>query len=449
MAQRITAIILLLLGAYLGYFVFASEDNPESNFPFHYGLDLNGGTHLTYRADTSQIDPLDREGAMNSLRQTVERRVNLFGVSEPIVHVEEGSIFGSEEDEDRLIVELPGVTDVTEAIEAIGKTPVLEFKLSSGDIEALETLANLTASSTEEEILAAVDKAYLPTGLTGAYLDRAQLVFDHVSGAPVVSLDFNREGGDLFKKVTEDNIGRVIAIFLDGQIISAPVVQQKITNGQAQITGNFTIDEARSLAEDLNFGALPVPIEILNTQTIGPSLGHVTLERGVSALMWAFILIFIFLIVWYRLPGLVAVISLAIYLAIMLTLFKLIPVTLTSSGIAGFILSLGMAVDANILIFERLKEELRERSSLRESVIEGFKRAWAPIRDGNLSSIISAIVLFWLSGTSLVKGFALVFGIGVLVSMITAITVSRTFLLALSSEKMPSKYFRPSFGNRK
>lgn len=445
MKFKVTALVLILFGAYLGYFIYASENNPEAKFPFFYGLDLDGGTHLTYRADTSQIPETEIDSAMDSLRQTVERRVNVFGVSEPIVHVENGSVFGNNEDDHRLIVELPGITDVTEAIDAIGKTPVLEFRLA-GTGTSTDALLALNASSTEEEIAAAVDTAYKSTGLTGAYLKRALLQFDQVTGEPIVSLEFNKEGSDLFSDITRTHVGRILAIFLDGQILSAPVIRQEITNGNAQISGNFSIPEAKQLVQDLNFGALPLPVEVISTQTIGPSLGHQTLVKGVQALTWAFIIIAIFLIVLYRLPGLIASVSLFIYVALMLTLFKLIPVTITASGIAGFILSLGMAVDANILIFERLRDEMNVRNDLRESIIQGFKRAWLPIRDGNISSIISAVVLYWLSGTSLVKGFALVFGIGVLISMLTAVAVSRTLLLALYSEKISPKVFVPTFG---
>lgn len=442
MKFRLSAIVLIILGAYLGFFIFNSETNPDSRFPFRYGLDLDGGTHLTYGADTSALQAGDVDGAMNALRETVERRVNIFGVSEPIVHIERGSVFSGDKEENRLIVELPGVTDVTEAIDAIGKTPTLEFKLPT---TTPDIFSSLTASSTPEEVAALLQRSYAPTGLTGAYLKRASLVFDNINGQPVVSVEFNSEGTKLFAEITKANIGRPVAIFLDGVAISEPVVQQAITNGSAQITGNFTIPEAQTLVRDLNFGALPLPIELISTQTIGPSLGHATLEQGVRAMLWAFALIFIFLILLYRLPGLIASVALCIYGIIMLSLFKLIPVTLTSSGIAGFILSLGMAVDANILIFERMKEEMAGKSELKDAVINGFKRAWLSIRDGNLSSIISAVVLYWLSGTSLIKGFALVFGIGVLVSMLTAIIITRTFLLALTTERTPRWLFKPTF----
>lgn len=458
---RIWAVILVIIGGALGLFVFKSEQGDNERMKFQYGLDLDGGTQLIYRADTSSVAEYDVAESMDTLRQVIERRVNIFGVSQPSVLVEKGSVFGAEEDQQRLIVELPGVTDVTEAINAIGQTPLLEFKLQTGTssvarVEELlaqaaeieEGYASSSATSTEdiqEDILAALDAQYEVTGLTGGLLKRSQLGFDPISSEPMVMLDFNSEGSKLFAEITGNNIGGILAIFLDGVPISTPVIQQAIHGGTAQISGGFAPEEARDLARNLNFGALPVSIDLVSTQTVGATLGQETLHSGVQALMWAFGIIFVFLIVWYRLPGLIAVVSLGIYVAIMLLLFKLIPVTLTASGLAGFILSLGMAVDANILIFERMKEELAVGKNVRDSVREGFKRAWLPIRDGNLSSIISAVVLFWLSGTSLVKGFALVFGIGVIVSMLTAVVISRTLLLAVSGEQAGKKawLFKP------
>lgn len=439
---RIFAVVLILFTAYLGYFIYSSEKE-GSEHPFRFGLDLDGGTHLTYRADVSAIESSEVDGAMDSLRKTIERRINVFGVSEPIIQVEEGGAFASDEYDHRLIVELPGVTDVTEAIDAIGRTPILEFRLAGDSLEPLESL---NASSTVEEYLTAINSAYIPTGLGGGQLEKAQLVFDQTNGQPVITIQFDNEGQKLFQELTRDNVGKVMAIFLDGQIISAPVIRQEILGGTAQITGQFTGDEAKKLVQDLNFGALPVPVELIGTQSIDASLGSNTLNAGVIAFIWAFGVIFAFLVLWYRLPGLIAVISLVSYAVIMMFLFKFIPVTLTSSGLAGFILSIGMAVDANILIFERMKEELKERNHIRESIREGFSRAWLSIRDGNLSSIISAAVLFWLSGTSLVKGFALVFGLGVIVSMISAIIISRTLLLAVSPE-ITKPWSRFLFGN--
>lgn len=435
---RIFALIFLLAGLGIGYFDYTSQAGTTSRFPFKLGLDLSGGSHLLYEADVSQVDPLEVTASMDALRDVIERRINLFGVSEPLVQVESAG-FGDTLSH-RLIVELPGVTDVDSAIKMIGQTPVLEFRVQRSDEEITAFKSALDAFNVAQDAgespeisQALVDGPYKPTELTGRFLDRAVLEFDHTIGEPTVVLEFDKEGADLFEKITEENIGKIVAIYLDGSPISEPVVRDKITGGRAVISGNMTPVEAKELVGRLNSGALPVPIHLLTTQTIGPSLGKETLQAGVIAGIWGIIAVATFLVLWYRLPGIIAVVALGVYIAIMLALFKIIPVTLTAAGIAGFILSVGMAVDANILIFERTKEELRAGRKLREALSEGFARAWLSIRDGNISSIITAVILFWF-GTSLVKGFALTFGIGVLVSMLSAITVTRMFLFALSVE---------------
>ena len=318
-------------------------------------------------------------------------------------------------------MELPGVADIDKAIEMIGKTPLLEFKLvQEGPPAAGTTTPTLTL---------------IPTGLTGRLLKRAALEFGQNIGEPQVLLNFTDEGKNLFAKITKENIGKVLGIFLDGQPLSLPIVREEIRDGNAVISGDFTPTEAKTLVRDLNYGALPVPIKLLSTQKIGASLGADAVKAGVKAGKISFLVIALFLILWYRLPGVVAIVALTIYIILNLAIFKLIPVTLTAAGIAGFILSIGMAVDANILIFERLKEELRRGRTLQDAIHEGFARAWTSIRDSNLSSLITAVILFWLASTSVIKGFALVFGIGVLTSMLTAITVSRTLLLALGVKK--------------
>ena len=245
-------------------------------------------------------------------------------------------------------------------------------------------------------------------------------------------LKFNDEGSKIFAQITKENVGNVVGIFLDNQALSLPEVREEITGGSAQISGNFTPQEARDLVRDLNYGALPVPIKLLSTQAVGASLGDQALRASVNAGIWGTILVALFLILWYRLPGVLAVLALSLYAFITLSLFKLIPVTFTAAGLAAFILSIGMAVDANILIFERTKEELRSGKNLGDAIREGFARAWNSIRDSNLSRMITALILFWLGASAVIKGFALVFGLGVIVSMFTAITVTRSFLLALT-----------------
>jgi protein-export membrane protein SecD len=448
---RITAILILVAAVAVGWFVYATEvDGEDGRFDFKLGLDLAGGTQLTYGADTSSLEEGEIDDAMSALRDVIERRVNAFGVSEPNVQVEQGGIFGADDQEQRLIVELPGVTDVEEAKEQIGRTPLLEFKLLT-DPEALavssvmssiglSTTSSGQPTATVTPTEGSVGEAFTETGLTGQFLESAQLQFDPTSGQPVVLLNFNKEGGDLFEEITRENIGVPLGIFLDEGLVSSPVIQDAISGGTATITGLGSAEEARDLVRDLNLGALPVPITLIQEQTVGPSLGKVAVDAGLKAGVVGFILVVLFLILWYRLPGLLASIALSIYLILMLALFKLIPVTLTSAGIAGLILSLGMAVDANILIFERFKEELRSGKSMLDSVQEGVSRAWLSIRDGNLSTIITAVILFYAT-TSLVKGFALVLAIGVLVSMFTAIIITRTFLLAVIPNKEAGSNF--------
>jgi protein-export membrane protein SecD len=272
---------------------------------------------------------------------------------------------------------------------------------------------------------------FVSTNLTGRYLKKATLEFDQNTREPMVSLQFDDTGTQLFDQITKANVGKIVAIYLDGAPISTPVVKEEIPDGQAVISGSFTPVEAKQLVGRLNSGALPVPISLLSTQTIGATLGGDAVHSGVKAAIIGFLIIALFLILWYRLPGLIAVIALCIYISIILALFKLLPVTLTAAGIAGFIISIGIAVDANILIFERVKEEMRSGRTVLDAVSTGFSRAWFSIRDSNISSIITAIILFWF-GTSLIQGFALTLGMGVLVSMLSAITITRIFLSSVN-----------------
>lgn len=427
------SIILIAVFAWLGVYVH-KQTLSDATRPFHLGLDLKSGTELVYNADTSGVE--DVGDAMSSLKEVIERRVNIFGVSEPLIQTESAGLVSGNAEE-RLIVGLPGVTDLEQAKELIGKTPILEF-----------FLVNKSAPTTvndQGEVEVNLSEYLIPTGLSGQYLERATVQFDPTTQAAQVGVRFNTEGKKLFADITKNNVGEALAIVLDGEVLSAPVIQEEIPNGEAQITGNFTPDEAKQLVRDLNYGALPVPISLYSSQTVGASLGEAALNTGVYAGVIGFIILSIFLIIWYRLPGLLAVVALASYTVLSLTAFLLIPVTLTAAGIAGFILSIGMAVDANILIFERTKEELKAGRGIREAILEGFSRAWLSIRDSNISSIITAVVLFWL-GTSAVKGFALTLGVGVLISMFTAITVSRTFLLAVAPSK-DSKFKKFLFSN--
>jgi preprotein translocase subunit SecD len=412
--QRLQAVIVLCCAAIIAWFVYASETG-SINRPFRLGLDLSGGTQLVYKADTSRIESQNISDSMAALRDAIENRVNLFGVSEPLVQTETGSSIAGE-GEQRLLVELPGVTDTQQAIQLIGATPVLEFR-------ALKPGVLLSASTTFTD--------FEPAKVTGAHVAKAVVEFTQNGGVgvgePAVGLTFSSEGAELFKQLTTENIGRPVAIFLDGRIISSPNVRETIADGRASVSGSFTITEAKELARNLNYGALPLPISLISTNQVGSTLGAEAVHDGMRAGIAGFLAVIFFMIVWYRLPGLVASFSLGLYVIAMLALFKLVPVTLTAAGIAAFILTIGMAVDANVLIFERMKEELLSGKNLHAAAREGFARAWSSIRDSNVSSIITAIILFWF-GTSLIKGFALVFGLGVIASMVSAITVTRVFM---------------------
>ena len=425
------SVALLVVFGLLGYLLM-TQGRPGGRFPFSFGLDLVGGTELVYRADTSNIE--DISSAMESLKEVIERRVNIFGVSEPLVQTESSGLVSGNRDE-RLIVGLPGVTDINQAIALIGQTPVLEFRLAKSDVDTI----------IEANPEAPIDELFVSTGLTGRYLSRARVEFDPNTNAALVGLEFNEEGSKLFAQITREHKGEVLAIILDGALISAPVIQDEIKDGNAQITGSFTPVEAKALVRNLNYGALPIPINLSTSQTIGATLGESALQAGIRAGVIGFLLLSIFMIFWYRLPGVVSVLALGAYTILSLAIFALVPVTLTAAGLAGFILSVGMAVDANVLIFERTKEELKKGKSIHDALHDGFSRAWLSIRDSNISSIITAIVLFWI-GTSAVKGFALTMGIGVLVSMFTAITVSRTFLFAIAP-RAESKLKRFLFSN--
>lgn len=427
--QRILAIVIVVVAVLAALLLLAIAPFTNNSFinkyPFRLGLDLSGGTHLLYKADTAALGDSDPSEAMNVLRSVIERRVNLFGVSEPTVQTQTSTITGTTEH--RLSVELPGVTDVAEAIKLIGQTPFLEFKVQS-DAPQKVTVGNDGVVSLNQ------DENFVPTGLTGKYLAKAILEFNQNTGEPTVSLQFNDEGAKMFEDITRKNVGKVVAINLDGEVISAPVVREAITGGKAQISGSFTPTEARALVGRLNAGALPVPISLISTETIGATLGTKAIDAGAYAALIGFILVAIFLIVWYRIPGVIAVVSLGMYVIITLFLYRVIPVTLSAAGIAGFIISIGMAVDAIILVFERAREERKRGSSIHESFENGFGRAWTSIRDANVASLIIGVILYAI-GTTLMKGFALTFILGVLISMVSALTITRLLLRALPTPK--------------
>lgn len=395
-----------------------------NKFPLKLGLDLQGGTELVLLAETSKIEGLARDQALEAARQVIEKRVNLFGVSEAVVQT---SRLG---DQRRILVELPGIKDASSASELVGKTAQLDFR---------EIPATFSAEATKS----GVPLIYLsePTNLTGADLKKVEVTFSGsrtAKSGPQVSLQFSDEGAKKFAEITKRNIGKQLPIFLDGEPIQAPVVQQEILGGTAVITGDYTLEQAKSLSIQLNAGALPVPVRIINQQTIGPQLGSDSINKSLVAGVIGLSLVMLYMFFYYGLYGLVADIALVIYTLINLAIYKtgffiLPPVTLSLAGIAGFILSIGMAVDANILIFERTKEEKRAGNFVKAALDLGFKRAWSSIRDSNISSLITAGILYFL-GTGLIRGFALTLAIGVLVSMFTALTVTRHLLKIVSKQ---------------
>lgn len=449
------AVVILIIGA-IAWFINTNAlgENPQK--PFKLGLDLAGGSHLVYEADVSKVEPAEVPELMAVLREVVERRVNAFGVSEPVVQVEKSSIV-AEKESHRLVVELPGVTNVKEAIKQIGETPLLEFKLLDEDRlaqqQTLESLNSLVENATSSKVAVGnvkvngeeikAEDPYVDTGLTGRYLDTATLEFANgqggqVANEPLVTVKFNEEGARLFAEITRANVGKQIGIFLDGELLSSPVVNEAITGGTAVISGSFTVDEAKILAKNLSFGALPVPITLASTQTIDATLGAGVVDQMTKAGILGFALIALFLIFWYRAPGVIATIALCSYVLITVLVFLLVPVTLTAAGLAGLVLSLGMVVDANILVFERMKEEYRSGKSSHQAIYDGFDRAWSAIRDGNVTALLSAVILFWF-GNSLIKGFALVLGIGTIISIVSAITITRTLLFILPDVKQTDK----------
>ncbi|MCX6763500.1 MAG: protein translocase subunit SecD [Candidatus Moranbacteria bacterium] len=555
-------ILLAVLAGLVAYPKAVSKVPPLYNFlnkaRFNLGLDLQGGIHLEYQADLSNIDAAKVGDAMQAIQDVIERRVNAFGVAEPVIYTTRTGL------NRRLIVELAGVKDISKAKEMIKETPFLEFKeegpadeskkipqevLDKMNAEAKdkaedilkralnppagggEDFSQLAKDNSEDpgskdnggdldfakkgmfvpefdkvifdpslkdgeiypqlvettfgwhiikkiesrgesdpvkspdgdngastlEVHAAhiliskqtqpeeLEKNYISTGLTGKNLKNAQGDYSGGQGLsePVVFLQFDDEGKKLFGEITKRNVGKTLAIYLDGKILSAPVVQTEIDSGEAIINGNFTIDSAKQLASRLREGALPVPISLVSQSSVEASLGEISLQKSLKAGIIGLILVVIFMLVYYRFLGLIASASLLIYTGLMISLFKISTLTpwsmtLTLPGIAGFILSIGMAVDANILIFERTKEEVRRGRGIMNALEEGFKRAWTSIRDGNVSSIITAVILMEM-GTGFVKGFAITLIIGVLLSMFTAVTITRTFLRFVMGEWIEDK----------
>jgi protein-export membrane protein SecD len=538
---RITIVFIVLLAVVVG---LISYPKAVQKIPFLYnifnkkkinlGLDLQGGIHLEYTADVSNVDKNKISESLQGAQDVIERRINAFGVGEPLV---QSARSGGEY---RIIIELPGIKNIEDAKKKIKETPFLEFKEEAGEADLKESnkifdSMNAQSKKKADEILqkalkgenfeelakansqdpGSKDKGgdlefvkkgtlvpefdkvlfegslkngevysqlvetqfgwhiikfieskgdgdnkevhaehilfakrdasqfpefkYKTTGLSGKNLKSASVVFANQGlSDPEISIKFDAEGTKIFADLTKRNIGKTIAIYLDGEVLSAPRVQAEITTGDAVITGTFTIDEAKELARNLNEGALPVPLILVSQQSIEASLGEASLKQSLNAGMIGLALVVIFMLLYYRYLGLIASLALLIYTGIMISLFKLLGFTLTLSGIAGFILSIGMAVDANILIFERTKEEIRRGRGIQGALDEGFKRAWTSIRDGNVSTIITSLILIQM-GTGFVKGFAVTLVVGVLVSMFTAVTISRTLIRFMVGEWVKDK----------
>lgn len=395
------------------------------------GLDLAGGSALTYRIHTEDLPEGEDAGeAVNRLRDLIERRVNPNGVSEATVVTSYSNLSQTH----KLVVELPGITDLDQAKAVIKATPVLDFRVQKPGTDIGTTSVSFLS-------------AFEQTPLTGRYLENANVVFEESTNRPMVELRFNDDGAKIFAVLTKANVGKQIAIFLDGSPISAPTVNEEITGGTAVISGSFTPQEAKELALRLKNGALPVAISEESSNVISPTLGESAVQTGVKAAIIGFMLVSIFMIVWYRLPGLMATLALAAYTIIMMAIFKnsVFPVTLTSAGIAGLIISVGMAVDANVLTFERMKEEIRNGKNLVDALEVGFMRAWTSIRDSHIAAIIVSVILYMM-GTSIVKGFAVAFFLGAVISLISSQLITRVFMRAIAN-KSPSRLMKFLFSS--
>lgn len=418
-AKKLIVIFILFLGALFislrpNLDIKLGRFEIKKSFDLKLGLDLAGGAHLVFEADTSKISPEKTKDAVVSLKEVVEKRVNLFGISEPVVQT---SSFGGKE---RIIVELPGIQNTQEAANLIGKTAQLIF-----------------AEVSQE---ASPSAGIIPTDLTGADLERASVDFDQTTGKPVVALRFTKEGGEKFEKITEKNIGKQVAIFLDSEPISAPVVQEKISGGNAVISGDFTTEEVKELVIQLNAGALPLPIALVEERVVQATLGTESVSQSVKAGLIGLIMVLSFMILSYGRLGVVSAVGLIIFGVFTLALYKLIPVVLTLPGIAGFLLSVGMAVDSNILIFERFKEE-KGRRPVADALEVSFGRAWDSIRDANIATLVTAFILAnpfdwdFLHTSGPVRGFAITLALGIAISLFTGIVVSRNLLRVFVREK--------------
>jgi len=403
------------------------------------GLDLVGGVQALLEADLPKDVDIDAE-AMNTARTIVENRVNGLGVSEAVVQ---------QAGDRRIVVELPGETDPEKALAILRQTGLLEF-VDMSEISVDQAIAlvgtkietDFAQGSEADDVLE--DVPVFPTVITGTGLENVGVTTNQ-AGEYEVAFELKPEEAVTFADYTANNVGSVLAIILDKEVISVPTINSAITDGQGVISGNFTPEAANALAVQLRYGSLPIPLKIVETRTIGPSLGQDSLQKSALAGGVGFTIVILFMALYYRLPGIIADIAIVIYAILAFALFRYIPITLTLAGIAGFLLSTGSALDANILIFERLKEELRSGRTIQQSVDIGWRRAWPSIRDSNVATLITCTILFWFGsqfGATIVKGFSLTLGLGVLVSLFSAIVISRTLLSLVLEWLKPTNYAR-------
>jgi len=394
----------------------------NKNLKIRKGLDLQGGSRLVLEADMKKISKENQPKALQSARNIIARRVDLYGVTEAVIQTAQTG------DKSKIYVELPGLTNTDQAIDLIGKTAQLDFRQLSEQKKA-------TISASPESTMSAIKIAdFESTGLTGKNLKKAQVQFNPQTGEPMVSLLFNQQGSQQFSEITKNNISYPVAIFLDDIPITMPKVNEAIVNGQAVISGNFNIQSAKELTIQLNAGALPVPIELVEQKTIGATLGKESVQKSIKAGLIGLGAVIVFMIILYGFLGFLADIGLIIYGLITFALYKLIPVTLTLPGIAGFILSVGMAVDSNILIFEKIKEEKKRDQPLKKTIENSFGKAWDAIKDANICTLITCFVLFnpfnwgFLNTSGMIRGFALTLALGIGVSLFTGVIVTRTLI---------------------
>lgn len=391
----------------------------HKKFDLILGLDLAGGSHLVFEADLSTLSSDDRKDALEAAKNIMEQRVNFFGVSEPNVQT---SSFGGKE---RIIVELPGIRDTRAAAEIIGRTAQLDFREF---IDPQQATIAATLSNTRS------------TGFTGADFKKATPAFDQQAGRPIISFETKPDSAEKFGEITTRLVGKPLAIFLDASAISWPTVQEPITGGRGQISGNFSVEETKFLSKLLNAGALPVPVKLVEERTVGATLGAESVAKSVIAGVVGIVMVLLFMVLSYGRLGLVADVGLIIFGVLTLALYKLIPVVLTLPGIAGFLLSVGMAVDSNILIFERFKEE-RLRRPITDALEVSFGRAWDSIRDANIATLVTAFILAnpfdwsFLHTSGPVRGFAITLALGIGISLFTGIFVSRNLLRVFIKEK--------------